>query len=57
MSSLAHGARRDFVSLASGQKKIARITAADFHDIGLGAETRDVFSQNNLSGRHEKFCG
>ena len=52
---LPHGARRDFVGFAVRQKKIARITAADFDDISLGAKAGDVFGQNNLSGRHEQI--
>ena len=49
---LAHSTRGDFVRLAGRQKEIARVTAADLHDIGLSPKARDVFGQDNLSGRH-----
>jgi hypothetical protein len=43
---------RDFVGFALGQKIIARVTAAHFDDIRLGAEAGDVFGENDFSGRH-----
>ena len=53
LSSWRMAARRHFIGFAGRQEKIARVTAAHFHDISLGAKAGDVFGQNNLSRRHE----
>jgi hypothetical protein len=52
--------RRDLISLALGKQKIARVTATNFNDIGLGTKAGNVFGQDNFSGRHGKnrlSCG
>ena len=52
---LTQSPRRDFVSLAGGQKKIARIAAAHLHDISFGPEAGDIFGEDNLGCRHENW--